>query len=169
MKTCRKCGETKALEFFSKTNLYKCGYYARCTACLNEYSSAWKKQDRKKHPEKWKTTERKLEWQRQDRINNPEKWKAYTKTSYEKYREVRIANYKRWVAEHKEYVAERYKRYNRNMVDNLKTRYVKTLLKGKKKGALALDDIPDVLVETKRLELLIKRRVKNENSNTITK
>jgi hypothetical protein len=68
----------------------------------------------------------------------------------------------------KEYVAEQQRIANRKMVDNLQDRYVKLLIRGKKKGALSIDNIPDVLVEAKRLEILIKRRVKNENSNNTT-
>ena len=127
--------------------------------------SKWRKADRKKHPEKYKVTERKLEWQRQDRLANPEKWKVYNKTNYAKHKEAIADNLKRWKAKNKEYIAEQQRIANRKRVDTLHDRYVKYLIRGKRKGGLTIDDIPDVLVEAKRLEILIKRRVKNENSN----
>jgi len=162
VKTCKKCGETKALELFRKSNRYKCGYYARCLDCLNDYSNKWRKAARKKHPEKYKTTERKLEWQRMSRLMNPERYIAYSKTHYTKYREVLIANHSRWVKANREYVVEKQKVYNRKRVDTLQDLYVKNLIKGK--GKLPIDNIPDVLVEAKRLEILIKRRVKDADN-----
>jgi hypothetical protein len=211
VKTCKKCGETKAIEAYGKSTRTRDGYLGVCRSCLVSYKqqwkqdnpekkaeyydnylasigktryvkkteeekrirdranqSKWRKADRKNHPEKYKATERKLEWQRQDRLNNPEKWKGYNKTNYINHKESIAANLKLWKMKNKEYVAEQQRIANRKMVDNLQDRYVKLLIRGKKKGALSIDNIPDVLVEAKRLEILIKRRVKNENSNNTT-
>jgi hypothetical protein len=128
--------------------------------------SKWRKADRKKHPEKWKATAKKLGWQRQDRINNPEKWKAYTKAHYDKHSETLREKTKQWTKANKEYVAERQKIYGKRKVDELHHKYVLYLLRGKK--YLKNIEVPDVLVEAKRLEILIKRRIKDENSNTTT-
>ncbi len=136
-------------------------------ACLNEYSSNWKKQDRKKNPEQWKTSDRQLEWQRQDRINNPEKWKAYSKAHYDRHRDELIEKTKEWAKRNKAYLSEQNKHYGRYAVDNLVDRYIKYLIKGK--GWLEISAIPEALIEVKRLQILINRRIKDENSNTITK
>lgn len=125
--------------------------------------SKWRKADRKKHPEKWKSTAKKLEWQRQDRINNPEKWKAYTKAHYDKHSETLKEKTKQWTKANKEYVAERQKIYGKRKVDELHPNYVLYLLRGKNYPKNI--EVPDVLVEAKRLEILIRRSVKNENNN----
>ena len=210
MKTCKKCGETKALSEYQKSNRTVDGHLGSCKACGNVYratwhannpdkskeyydnllrregksryvaptaeekrirdranQSKWRKADRKKHPEKWKSSAKKLEWQRQDRINNPEKWKAYTKAHYDKHRETLREKTKQWVKANKEYVAELHKAYGKRKVNELHHKYVLYLLRGKKYSKNI--EVPDVLVEAKRLQILIKRRVKNENSNNITK
>lgn len=44
----------------------------------NATIAKWRKEDRKKHPEKYKTTQRKREWQRKNREYNPDQYKAYS-------------------------------------------------------------------------------------------
>lgn len=131
----------------------------------NEYNKRWLKQDREKHPEKYKTTPRKLEWQRIDRLMNPEKYKRYVKNCYERNRQKYIAKTSAWREANKEYVAEKQKTYNRNRVDNLRDTYVKNLIKGKTEIPIAT--IPQALIEAKRLQLKI-RRMTNEKHNTTT-
>ena len=132
----------------------------------NEYNKKWEKQDRKKHPEKYKTTPRQLEWQRIDRLMHPEKYRMYSKTYYDRDPKKHRAKSAAWYKANKELVAEKNIVYNRNRVDKLKDHYVISLIKGK--GG-KLTDIPKALIEVKRLEILIKRRVKNENSNDTKK
>jgi hypothetical protein len=206
VKTCKKCGETKALELFNKSTRTLDGHLGSCKSCLtaykkqwkqdnpnknieyydnylaregksrrvlktdeekrikyNETQTKWRKADRKKHPEKYKSSPRKIEWQKIDRLMHPEKYRGYVKNCYERNRQKYIARTKAWYEDNKEYVAKKQKVYNRNRVDKLQDPYVKSLIKGK--GELSIDDIPKALIEVKRLEILIKRRVKNENSN----
>lgn len=55
---------------------------------------------------------------------------------------------------------------NKQKIANVEPRYVRELLR--QNGILKGVPIPDVLVEVKRLEILIKRRIKNEDSNRPT-
>jgi hypothetical protein len=131
----------------------------------NEYNSRWKKEDRKKHPEKYKNSPRKLEWQRMDRLKHPEKYKEYVKICYYRHHQKYIAKAHEWYKANREYVVERQKVYNRNRIASLADRYVLSLIKGK--GG-KLTDIPQELIEAKRLQLKI-RRMANEISNSTTK
>ena len=126
----------------------------------NEYDLRWKKQDRVKHPEKYKSSPRKIEWQRLDKLMNPEKYKRYVKNCYERNRQKYIAKTSAWREANKEYVAEKQKTYNRNRVYNLRDPYVKSLIKGKTEIPIAT--IPQALIEAKRLEVLIKRKLRDE-------
>jgi hypothetical protein len=208
MKTCKKCGETKAFELFAVSSRTRDGHLGVCRGCTlayakqwkqdnpekvtawydnhlesigktrrvlktpeeirtrqNEYNRRWLKQDRAKHPEKYKSSPRKIEWQKIDRLMNPEKYKRYVKNCYERNRQKYIAKTNAWREANKEYVAEKQKTYNRNRVDNLRDTYVKNLIKGKTEIPIAT--IPQALIEAKRLQLKI-RRMTNEKHNTTT-
>jgi len=166
-KICKKCFTAKPLDEYHKSSRYKSGYLARCKECVNLKSNKWRKNHVKLHPEKYKCTETKLEWQRKDRAANPEKYKAYTKKYYNLYADKLKETYKQWAALNKEALRKSNKQYRKLRVGELHDGYIKFLLNNKNKTNLV--DIPQALIEVKRLQILIKRRVKNENSNSITK
>lgn len=65
LRTCRKCGESKPLGFFTKSKRHKDGYRYECKTCCNEYL----KKRRDENPEvAQKIREANAKW----RVNNPE-------------------------------------------------------------------------------------------------
>ena len=143
----------------------------------NEYNKKWQKQDRLKHPEKYKVTQRKLEWQRRHRELYPEKNKAYARKYYyqdphksiaksvEFMRKKRQADPEGCRQRDREKYDAKYKYKQKARRDNLEDNYIKKLMTGK---SLA-DYVPQALIEAKRLQILINRRIKNEKCNTTKK
>lgn len=73
MKTCSKCGETKALAEFSKSAMHQGGHHVHCKSCRYTQGQAWRAANR----------ERQRETERKRRQSNPEPFRAAQK----RYRE----------------------------------------------------------------------------------
>lgn len=136
MKTCRKCGETKSLDAFSKDKIKKDGLKTRCKLCVKAYHEA-----------------------------NKEKIKAYRKANKEKILErkkaFRKANKEKIRAEKKAYYAankakifakarQRYKRdVQHRLASNMRCR-LGAAIKNQKKTGSAVRDLGCTISELKR-------------------
>lgn len=95
-------------------------------------------------------TERHKKWLKNLKETNPEKVKAMHKADYIKY---------------KEYYDKLNNAASKKRVQELPDAYIRQVLMWNTDKNI---EIPQMLIEAKRLEILIKRRVKNEISNNIT-
>ena len=144
-KKCSKCGEVKLLDCFNRDKSNKDGYKFWCRKC---HAGAFNKYRAENH-EKIKITKDKyyaknrekilaktLEW----RTKNPEK----VKDSYAKY-----------YAENSEKVKAFEIRYTKELRDS----YIKKQIK--QQTGVPYEHITQDLIETKRLHILIKRKLKD--------
>lgn len=142
-KVCSRCKAEKPRIEFSKLVSSSDGLQYRCRACQKEMYQAY----RQKHSAELSAKAR--AWS----IKNAEKHRA----SKAKYRK-----------NNREKIIERNRQFHAIYIKEMHHGYVKNLLK--RSMNIKNDDvaIPEVLVEIKRLQLLIKRSIKNENRNPTT-
>lgn len=190
-KVCKKCGVKQPTANFSKGKYYADGLRPWCKACSSEYMKNYQVENRERlnayhkqisNTEEYKAraVERANKWKKE----NPDKVKAAAAKYRDKYREelkvrrkervqnILITNpdyYKDRNKVFREKDIERYRMYGRRSRKKgrllITDGYVKSLFnKNTAKGG-RIKDIPKELIEVKRLEVLIKRRVKDEERN----
>lgn len=78
---------------------------------------------------------------------------------------------KLWIEANEKIARNKQKRLiaSRTGISTLSDRYIKQLFNKSKKENIRISNIPQELIEAKRLQVLIKRRVKDEKCNAITK
>lgn len=140
-KTCSKCSETKPLTMFYKRSRNKDGYDGYCKACKNDFIRNY----RQKYPDKYK--EKVKKWN--DKVSMSIKNDPVAKKEHRE----RLAKWRK---------SEKGKAVLRSMkkkqVDNLSDVYVKKLLA--RGTSLTHGDIPQGLVEMKKVKLKIDRKIK---------
>jgi hypothetical protein len=151
MKTCRTCGESKSIDFFSKRSVSTDGYNTRCKTCENSINKKWRDQ----HPEKMKEHFE----------------KAKLNGNY-KYCPRILDNIKKWKAKNNEKVKETKKRSERNNPIKFKEKkkrskaarrknitdgYVKSILKIR---GFSSEHITPEIIEVQRLIVKTKRLCK---------
>lgn len=155
MKACIKCKVVKSLDAFVQSKVLADGTINTCKACMQIYRDKNKAKiqaSRNKYLEKEgnkeKMRECKRAWKQKMKVENPELFKQKTK------------EYK---AAHKDSINEaarkRSARYSRDLTD--------TYIKRNVLGISAAIEVPQELVEVKRLQLQI-RRMSDEKCNAIT-
>lgn len=164
MKTCKECGETKELTEFYISKECKQGVANKCKVCsraLAKTKKRWTREDCKAFNKAWReankayvAAQRKIYYEA-----NKEEIAKRKKISREKSKEKIIEYRKKYTIANKEMIALKAKK----RIMELPITYVKN-----KMGFRKDDAIPDVLVEAKRLEMLIKRKIRHENCNTTT-
>jgi hypothetical protein len=194
VKTCKKCGETKELTEFSKGKLYADRLRPWCKGCYSTYNAEYrvKNIDRLKEYSKsyYSAEEVKIRNRASVKLwkkNNPE----IVKKAAERYRdknreeinarhrerEKRLSeadpNYyynKNLKAKQKnpEWFKQYVKTYHAKHRQELTGQYVMQLFNKRVPKERKLYDVPQALIEAKRLQLKI-RRMANENSNNTTK
>lgn len=196
-KYCAKCGEYKALSEFNKHKGNKDGLQYTCKACKKAVSAEYYTRTREEQAEKGKryrtaniekvrARSRKYYQENKERIlarQNNEHTKAYFKGYYLKHKDEICSRAAAWRKDNPEYAKAISKRWRKNHPDShrdstrahatkqrdtLGDSYIKQILNNRKKGVNRIHNIPAVLIELKRLELLIKRRIKDEDSNRVT-
>jgi hypothetical protein len=158
-KTCSKCGESKGLEGFYKGSCK----YARASYCkLCQKDNAIKYEEKvkkiKTNRAKWcaNNKEKYKSYTAKWRKENPEKIASWRKNNKEKIRDYN----KKW----REKNPDKYIDYQAKAREELKDSYILDLLKG---GGEKNIDIPQELIELKRIQLQIKREIrKQKNGNT---
>lgn len=154
LRKCSKCGVEKELcpEHFHRSKRCALGFGYTCKTCKLLALKLWKKanpdkikaQRKRKHA---KYPEKRAEGKKRRRINNPEKWKAYIKRK----RESQKAN------DPEKYKAKRNAEKQRGR-ERLTNDYIRTLMVNA--NSLSRKDIPQELVDAKRLQLMITRKIK---------
>lgn len=187
-KVCRTCKQTKTVEMFTKAKGNKDGYSNQCRACKAIYDAEKRKLDPERNKmrcrayayrEKLAAKERVKQW----RIDNPEKYKAQQKAisvrlgkegrrkRYNDWWMTKIVLQDNWRAKvsakyktmHPDWEKQFIKVAKKHERKELSDRYIKSLLTKQTKL-----EIPQELIEIKRLQLLI-RRTTNGKRNTTTR
>ena len=194
MKTCRKCGETKAPEMFNFSG-YKDKLRSWCKECYSVYNAEYRIKNAIKLKEyfhqlssteeyKLKNRAKTKQWKadNRDKVNaGNARYRAKNKDSInERHKErnkkifAENPNYyidrnKSFDEKYPNYQKEYKKKYDSWHRQNISDQYIRFIFNKLIPKGGKLTDIPQELIEAKRLQILINRRIKNENSNNTTK
>jgi hypothetical protein len=168
-KLCQSCNTEKTLNYFRKSNrngLYS-PYGSTCQSCYSK--------DNLVRQKAWYSLKndpiRKEKYYKQiaaNRQNNPDKFKAIDKKKYDAVKKDAVKYQKQLEA-----VKLAHKKYNYNHLDkaysirkseNLYDSYVVNQLVKNKTG-LSVKDVPPELIELKRKQLILTRKIKNNAKN----
>ena len=142
MKTCIHCHTEKPLGCFNLYKRSKDGRTATCKQCRNEKETA--KRDIAKERERYHANKEKHKTKRIE----------YAQKNAEAIRE----RVKKWRHENPERFCKLKKNHVKKRVSDTRDGYVRGLLT--RGASLSTQDIPELLVECKKLELKIKREIK---------
>ena len=178
MKTCKKCGETKALELFSKAGRGKDGYAPRCKACTATYAKELREKLIEQDPEAYKAKVKAKNEKYKDKISaNAKAYRARHRTEIQKRKQERIKQRLATDAEFRiKFTAQRKAQYERRkdvMCDRAKQKraelsdtYIKSLMGYAHDVYVAPD-----LIEARRQQVIeIRNKIKlNSDPNKLTK
>lgn len=148
MKTCKKCDNTLSIAFFFKKGYKTDGsikYYSQCKDCMkdenNERTKLWK-------------------------LNNPDKAKECRKREWETIKSnpdrlQKIKDYRRTFTQARVYSPEKAKVIKTRYKEELHDQYIKKLLLHKCYGLISAKDITQDLINLKREQLILTRKLKN--------
>ena len=181
MKKCTKCNKTKPIKEMKKNVAkwttkdgvkHKKRSYGICKLCDNTYNRQYFKDNIEKRREDgrkqyWKDHEHTLKTRRAYREKNPPK--EYMHGYYEENKEKALLNSEKWRKNNpnaRKVIANRYFHKNKaqylkmqkEKVKTLDDSYMKQLLS--KRSSLKHEDITDEMVELKRIEIKLKRALK---------
>jgi hypothetical protein len=197
MKTCCKCKESKELTEFNKHKGNKDGLQYTCNPCRKaiaaeyyiktiEAQAARGKRYREANIEKVRATRKRYYQENKEKIlarQKNEHTKEYNKKYYLEHSEKSKARASLWRKENPEYAKaisrawreahpEQKKlsarEYAKKQRAKLSDSYIKAIFNHSIGGSIVVNNIPKELIEAKRLQILINRRIKDENSNTTT-
>lgn len=152
MKTCLKCEVEKSLDSFYSDVVRKDKKSPYCKDCHREI----KRLAKLANPEKISAQKR------ASYLRNIDTKKRYDKIYNQVHKERKYANMQSWKTNNRDKYNARCNALHKRHRENLEDEYIKTLLM-KDTLAISRSDIPQALIEAKRLELLIKRIVKDAN------
>jgi len=180
-KVCNKCNEEKPLGLFGKHKRCSDGHGGTCKKCLSIYNKKYYLNNEEKIKERsnlnyaenierckeknhmyyQKNKDKCIEISKKWQENNPEKCKEYRKAKninrLGKYKDIQ----KLWVINNIEAVKENRKTRKKFNSENLTDSYVRGMLQ--KRTQMSGGDLPQELVELKRIQLLITREIRNKN------
>ena len=174
MKTCKKCGETKALELFCSEPRNLDGKAYKCLECRRKARREFVKANpeiAKKQQRQWAENckEWRKEYDKKRAVTHKEKILAGKRRWEQANREYRDEQHRKWLKENPDKVKQHNK--NRAVVGKIERatltdKYIKHTLNYQSK--VRLKEFPRELIEAKR-ELIKLRRMIYENRNDITK
>ena len=152
MKTCLKCGVKKSLDSFYSDIVRKDKKSPYCKDCHRER----KRLAKLANPEKISAQKH------ASYLRHIDTKKRYDKLYHVAHKEKKNAQSKVWKNNNRDKYNQRCNMLHRRHRENLEDEYIKTRLM---ENAIAMKraDIPQELIEIKRLTILIKRHVKDEN------
>jgi hypothetical protein len=163
VKRCTKCGDTKSLEHFNKEKLGKYGVGSRCKPCIRAINSMYRERNRDKRREYNKcyyenNREKEMTRNALYRDKNKEKirlgYRVYRESNLEKCREI----VRRWKANNLEKTREYAREYGRRSREYMSDAYL--IRKIMQNTTLKSADIPKELIELKRVQLQITRKLR---------
>lgn len=177
LRKCSKCGVEKELcpEHFSRRQTNSLGYRTSCKACDRQRTAEWKRENKERvneynkrykaklyaslsTQEKEKLKEKLREAARVSRRENPEKHKVSRQKYRRKNKEKIVASYTRWRKENPDKLREYVRRSATVSREKLNSCYIRAFLTAG--TTLKAKDIPQELVDAKRLQLMITRKIK---------
>ena len=170
-KVCYKCKLELELSFFSKNKNNKSGFDGRCKCCSKYAAAKWRKENPEKSKDSnrassvkfyLKNTEKRKAQKRKWYSENIEKNMAYKAQYYLKNTEKYKVNKAKWYSENIEKIKDYSYKYTQKLPNSVVIRYLKQSI------GVSNIDIPAEMIEVKRLQIKIKRKlkdIKNENTN----
>lgn len=163
-KTCTKCGEEKSVRNFFRKKAHKDGLTSECKVCAQTRNNLYRKNNR----EKFRVYElRYLEKYPDKALEKKEKRKIRTKKwrleNLEAARKSSRESVARWANKNPEKAREKGRLSKKETSKKLSDGHIRYRLC--QNSTLRAKDIPDSLIEVKRLQILIKRFI-NENRKT---
>lgn len=156
-KQCSKCQESKNLEAFNKDRNALTGYSHYCRSCASER----KRKDYATRPET-RITKRAWDAKNKAKVKEQEKIRKQRYYAKPEVKARRAEWYESWKLEN----AERLVAGSKKRAEEMTEAYVKQLLcagpKGKHTPKSRRPEIPQELIEAKRLQLLIARKIKED-------
>ena len=134
-KRCSKCGEVKEVGDFYRHYNTKDKLRGKCKTCMNESSKTYQKTYQKTHHRKTYYYPKSVE-----RKEYEKNWRLLNRDKARIYRN----------------------KYNKKTVDGLFDSYIKSKLVSK--SSLKCCDIPKDLIEVKRLQMMLKREIRNDRN-----
>ena len=176
-KKCSKCGEVKAVSNFNKCKTNKDGYMSYCKICFKQYYQANKEKIKEQQKQYYQANKEKIKEQQKqygqaNKGKFKERMKKYYQTNKEKLKEKKKeyyqANKEKLKEKQKEYrqankkkLKEKMKKYRQGDRDKLVDSYIKSIINKQTNGMLKAKDIPQELIELKRNNLILKRKIKD--------
>ena len=181
-KKCSKCGEVKAVSEFYKNKYIKDRFCNHCKKCMKQYYQSNKEKVLEQSKKYYQANNEKIkERQKQYRQANNEKMKQYNKQYYqannekmkERQKQYRQANNEKMKQYNKQYrqankekIKEQRKQYRQDDRNKLADSYIKDLIRNQTNGMLKAKDIPQELIELKRNNIILKRKIKDNGKKT---
>ena len=153
-KICKTCNEEKPLDLFVKNKECSDGHEYLCLSCRKEYKAKYYIKNKEEIKKK-----NKIYW-----FVNREKCLQINKNYYQKNLVNGLLQRKKWRESNPEKVRAFYQKHQyktRICSKNLTDSYVKSQLT--KRTLLCNKEIPQELIELKRIQMLIKREIRNKN------
>jgi hypothetical protein len=195
IKVCASCKQELPIDLFRLIVLKGVEKHrqAKCKPCMQAYQKTyyesnkehikkqikdWRKNNpnyltkwRENNPEKLKKCrekrkEKAKEYQRKRYLENPEAARLASKKYREENFELVKVSKNKWRSENRDHIRSYYK----TKTENLSDAYIRNKLSkcSKRKNIMSSQDIPQSLVEIKRLQILIQREIKNEKRRSTT-
>jgi hypothetical protein len=153
-KICKTCNEEKPLDLFSKEKRNSDGHAGQCISCRKEYVAKYYIKNKEEIDKKNKINFN----------NNREKFLQVQKIYYQKNLEQALLQRKEWRQRNPEKVKESNQKHKYKKAicsKNLTDSYVKSQLT--KRTPICNKEIPQELIELKRIQMLINREIRNKN------
>lgn len=169
-KHCYTCNTTQPVDFFNKNRTTKDGFYHQCRCCQNEY----KKKYRKANPDKNKEQKRRERENRNKKLGlpPPKRGNRYNiklskndrfRLWYENNKALQKTFCDKWYKANKKQHVEKNKTISKKHSDGLSDYYIKKILT---QNGINKEQITPGLIELERIILKIKRKCKQQTSNS---
>lgn len=164
MKTCKKCGETKALTEFSPLKTGKYGVAGRCKPCKNIEKKEWRLKNPEAFREYYAINREVLRQKKQEKRKDPIQ-KAKDKALKDKWiAAMGLEAYTAWRKKLRIKYKDKITAYNKETNLKYPDCEVRAEIRSRCKVAkLTNEQIPHELIEVYRLLRFINRKIKHEN------
>jgi len=161
-KKCSKCGEVKAVSEFYKDKYSKDGVRSSCKECKKQYYKANNEKILGQKKQHYKANKKKIKkYNKQYQQANKEKIKEHRKQYYQANKE-QIKEYnKQYYQANNEQIIEQKKQYDQDNINKLGDTYIKDIIRKQTNGMLKASDMPEELIELKRNNIILKRKIKD--------
>jgi hypothetical protein len=163
-KICPHCGGTRWIEYFivkksAKTGVIKTYTGRKCAKKNIEFGNKWRKNNIEHHR---KVVRERIQNKRKTCVDFANKERERKRKYHQKYKEERKLYRKNWAILNPQKDLDYSKKNMKNQVNNLTDYYVSRTIIGRN-CILKKNDIPQELIEMKRNQLLLTKKIKNND------